>query len=145
MAAINQKYEQPLSFRSEHEEYEQVLLKKGRQNQIISHGKTGGLKLIWKSLHMTWQDRIWTESFFVFRFFVIAWWEDINQQSLHCLSECFKYRYRPMIYIYRLDVGVIGSCMGFFRIVGHWPKILSQNSKGASLICVLCMCIVYCV
>jgi hypothetical protein len=30
-----------------------------------------------------------------------------------------------------LDEGVVGS-MGLFLIVGHWPKILPQNSKGAS-------------
>ncbi len=32
-----------------------------------------------------------------------------------------------------LDEGVVGSGMGLFLIVGHcWPKILPQNSKGAS-------------
>ncbi len=34
--------------------------------------------------------------------------------------------------IYRLDEGVVGSGMGLFLTVGHWPKILLQNSKGAS-------------
>ncbi len=43
-------------------------------------------------------------------------------------------------YIYE---GVVGSGMGLFLIGGHWPKILRQNSKGASLMCVLCMCTVY--
>jgi hypothetical protein len=33
--------------------------------------------------------------------------------------------------------------MGLFLIGGHWPKILLQNSKGASKMCVLCMCTVY--
>jgi hypothetical protein len=27
--------------------------------------------------------------------------------------------------------------MGIFLIGGHWPKILPQNSKGASKMCVL--------
>jgi hypothetical protein len=27
---------------------------------------------------------------------------------------------------------VVGSDMGLFLIVGHWPKIRPQNSKGAS-------------
>ncbi len=35
-------------------------------------------------------------------------------------------------YLYRLDEGVVGSRMGLFLIGGHWPKILPQNSKGAS-------------
>jgi hypothetical protein len=34
--------------------------------------------------------------------------------------------------IYKLDEGMEGSGMGPFLIVGHWPKILPQNSKGAS-------------
>jgi hypothetical protein len=37
-----------------------------------------------------------------------------------------------MYSIYRLDEGVVGGGMGLFLIVGHWPKILPQNSKGAS-------------
>jgi hypothetical protein len=37
----------------------------------------------------------------------------------------------PMICRY-IDEGVVGSGMGLFLIVGHWPKILPQNSKGAS-------------
>jgi hypothetical protein len=28
--------------------------------------------------------------------------------------------------------------MGLFLIVGHWLKILPQNSKGPSYMCVLC-------
>jgi hypothetical protein len=34
--------------------------------------------------------------------------------------------------MYTLDEGVVGSGMGLFLIVGHWPKIRPQNSKGAS-------------
>jgi hypothetical protein len=36
--------------------------------------------------------------------------------------------------MYRLYEGVAGGGMGLFLIVvvGHWPKILPQNSKGAS-------------
>jgi hypothetical protein len=30
--------------------------------------------------------------------------------------------------------------MGLFLIGGHWPKILPQNLKGASQMCVQCMC-----
>ncbi len=33
--------------------------------------------------------------------------------------------------------------MVLFPIGGHWPKILPQNSKEASYMCVLCMCTVY--
>ncbi len=33
--------------------------------------------------------------------------------------------------------------MGLFLIGGHWPKILPQNKKGASEICVLCICTLY--
>ncbi len=33
--------------------------------------------------------------------------------------------------MYRLDGDVVGVGMGLFLIVGHWPKILPQNSKGA--------------
>ncbi len=39
------------------------------------------------------------------------------------------YRY-PILY--RLDEGVVGSGMGLFLIVCHWPKIMPENSKGAS-------------
>jgi hypothetical protein len=31
-----------------------------------------------------------------------------------------------------IDEGVLESGMGLFLIVGHWAKILPQNSKGAS-------------
>jgi hypothetical protein len=45
------------------------------------------------------------------------------------------------------DEGVEGSGMGHFLIVGHWPKILPQNSKGASrpakCVYVYSMCSVY--
>ncbi len=34
--------------------------------------------------------------------------------------------------MYRLDEGVLGGGIGLFLIVGHWPKLLSQTSKGAS-------------
>jgi hypothetical protein len=37
--------------------------------------------------------------------------------------------------MYTLDDGKrkgVGSCMGLFLSVGHWPKILPQNSKGAN-------------
>ena len=38
-----------------------------------------------------------------------------------------------MIYqIYKLDEGMEGSGMGLFLIVGHWTKLLPQNSKGVS-------------
>jgi len=33
--------------------------------------------------------------------------------------------------------------MGLFLIGGLWPKILPPDSKGARLMCVLCMCTVY--
>jgi hypothetical protein len=33
--------------------------------------------------------------------------------------------------------------MVIFLIVGHWPKTLSHNSKGASLMCALCTCTMY--
>jgi hypothetical protein len=32
-----------------------------------------------------------------------------------------------------IDEGVVGSGMGLFLIVGHWPKILPQNSKRGQL------------
>jgi hypothetical protein len=38
---------------------------------------------------------------------------------------------RYVLYKY-IDEGVEGSGMGLFLIGGHWPKILPQNSKGAS-------------
>jgi len=31
-----------------------------------------------------------------------------------------------------IDEGLIWTVMGLFHIGGHWPKILPQNSKGAS-------------
>ncbi len=34
--------------------------------------------------------------------------------------------------VYTLDEGVVMSAMGLFLIVGHWPKIRPQNSKGTS-------------
>ncbi len=42
------------------------------------------------------------------------------------------YRLPSAMIMYRLDEGVIGSGMGLFLIVGHWLKILPQNSKGTS-------------
>jgi hypothetical protein len=38
--------------------------------------------------------------------------------------------------VYTLDERVAGSGMGIFVIVGHWPKIRPQTSKGTSKICV---------
>jgi hypothetical protein len=37
----------------------------------------------------------------------------------------------PMICRY-IDEGLVGSGMGLFLIIGQWPKILPQNSKGDS-------------
>ncbi len=36
-----------------------------------------------------------------------------------------------MICKYKDEV-VVGSGMGLFLVVGHWPKILPKNSKWAS-------------
>jgi hypothetical protein len=39
-----------------------------------------------------------------------------------------------------IDEEVVGIGKGLLLIGDHWPKILQQNSKGASSVCVFCMC-----
>jgi hypothetical protein len=59
---------------------------------------------------------------------------DCPTQPYVPLGECCPicpYKVYSMICRY-IDEGVIGSGMGIFLIGGHWPKILPQNSKGAS-------------
>jgi hypothetical protein len=44
-----------------------------------------------------------------------------------------------------IDEGVVGSGMGLFLIVGHWPKILpqTQNGPGKCVYCAFVLCMVY--
>jgi hypothetical protein len=59
---------------------------------------------------------------------------DCPTQPYVPLGECCPicpYKVYSMICRY-IDEGVVGSSMGLFLIGGYWPKILLQNSKGAS-------------
>ncbi len=55
--------------------------------------------------------------------------QNIKEDRALLLS--LKTIFRPMICRY-IDEGVVGTGMRLFVIVGDWPKILPQNSRGAS-------------
>jgi hypothetical protein len=65
--------------------------------------------------------------------------------SLYKPTPLFKVQIRPVLFTSSIlygcmsmicsrytDEGVVGSVMGLFMIVGHWPKILPQNLEGAN-------------